>query len=75
MGSYPSNQGGYSYENNENEFNDFEEDEMTRKIREEEERIQNTLRDKSVLLQLVSKKSMSKRQLAKQKAAVSYQNS
>jgi hypothetical protein len=28
----------------ENDFNDFEEDEMTKRIREEEERIQNKLR-------------------------------
>lgn len=32
----------------ENDFNDFEEDETTKRIREEEERIQNLLRDKSV---------------------------
>jgi hypothetical protein len=32
----------------ENEFNDFEEDETTKRIREEEERIQNTLKEKSV---------------------------
>lgn len=32
----------------ENDFNDFEEDETAKRIREEEERIQNLLRDKSV---------------------------
>lgn len=33
----------------EEEFDRFEEDETTRRIREEEERIQSTLREKSVL--------------------------
>lgn len=32
----------------ENDFNDFEEDETAKRIREEEDRIQNLLRDKSV---------------------------
>jgi hypothetical protein len=37
FGSYPSNEpasGGYAAEHGGDEFNDFEEDEMTRRIRE-----------------------------------------
>ena len=49
--SYPSADPpviSYNAEPADNEFNDFEEDEMTKKIREEEERVQNQLREKSV---------------------------
>lgn len=35
-------------EGEENDFNDFEEDETTKRIREDEERIQNQLKEKSV---------------------------
>jgi hypothetical protein len=49
--AYEANQpaGGFDGQpEDENDFNDFEEDETTKRIREEEERIQNTLREKSV---------------------------
>lgn len=41
--------GGFpAVDDGDNDFDDFEEDEMTKRIREEEERIQNRLREKSV---------------------------
>ena len=51
-----------------NDFDDFEEDEMTKRIREEEERIQNRLREKSVSNVGISSSSMRKNKSAKSKA-------
>ena len=46
FGSYPSAEP--QADPNDNEFDDFEEDEMTKRIRQEEERVQAKLREKSV---------------------------
>lgn len=51
--SYPSAEptgANYGAQGGDNEFNDFEEDEMTKRIREEEERIQTLLQEKSVVM-------------------------
>lgn len=55
FGSYPSAEP--QSEPNDNEFDDFEEDEMTKRIREEEERVQTRLKEKSVFVNLFRKKS------------------
>lgn len=76
--SYPSTQptgGEFPSDANDNDFNDFEEDEMTRRIREEEERIQTSLREKSVLMTLQSKPNGSKKASVKLKDADSSRNS
>ena len=51
--SYPSGGGlavADEFEGGDNEFNEFEEDETTRRIREEEDRVQSLLKQKSVVL-------------------------
>lgn len=55
FGSYPSAEP--QVEPNDNEFDDFEEDEMTKRIREEEERVQTRLREKSVPIPISRKNS------------------
>jgi hypothetical protein len=51
FGAYGSSQNAFTGVTAEvaDDFNDFEEDEMTKRIREEEERVQQRLREKSVL--------------------------
>jgi hypothetical protein len=55
FGSYPSAEP--QADPNDNEFDDFEEDEMTKRIREEEERVQARLREKSVLVVVSRRRS------------------
>ena len=52
-----------------NDFDDFEEDEMTKRIREEEERIQKRLREKNVHKGRISSRNTRKNKSAKNKAA------
>ena len=57
------------------DFNDFEEDEVTRKIREEEEKQQNMLREKSVTISSSSKENGRKNVSVRRKAANSLKSS